>query len=139
VESLGGIRNFRLVAAAGAARVVVGAGVDVGVDDAGLVADEFHDVDFAAGGPADLAAIDAERPDGRPGAAGAGDLGADFKPSVGPRVLSEGVEGGGGVVGKFLGAPEPAAAAARTLSLLRVRVRRDVIRVFPLFLVGFDD
>ena len=47
------------------------------VHGAGFVADEFHDVDFATGGPADGGDVVAEHPKGGPDAAAVGEGGAD--------------------------------------------------------------
>ncbi len=77
-------RHADVVALVGALHVVVGAGVDVGVDAAGIEADVLHDVDLAARGPSDVADAGAERPDCRPGAAPFRQLRADLDAAVGP-------------------------------------------------------
>src|SRR5262249_34352821 len=89
--------------------------VDIGVDHSGLEADELHDVDLAAGGPADLGDIRAEGPDGRPGAAAGRQLGADFDPAVGPGGLALGGQAGRSVL--VVLAVAPAASPALGLGL----------------------
>ena len=64
----------------------------------GVEADELHDVDLAAAGPADLADIGAEGPDRRPGPAAGGELGAHLDPAVGPGGLASGRQARRGVL-----------------------------------------
>ena len=65
VEMLRWVGDLDLVALIGAEHVVVGLGVDVGVDDERVEANVLHDIDLAAGRPSDVA-IDAQHPDRRP-------------------------------------------------------------------------
>ena len=48
--------------------------MDIRMNDARLEAHELHDVDFAAGGPSDLADVGPEGPDRGPGSRAAGSL-----------------------------------------------------------------
>src|SRR6266568_634169 len=66
VKGLRGIGNGNLASFAVLLNVVVFSGVNIGMNESRLKADELHNVDLAAGGPADLAAIGSESPDGRP-------------------------------------------------------------------------
>src|SRR5450631_4579673 len=57
--------------------------VDGAVNQRGLFADVFHDVDFSAGGPAGFVDVDAEHPEGGPDALSARNLHAGFEAAVG--------------------------------------------------------
>jgi hypothetical protein len=122
------IRHFDLGTAAVAAGVIMAAGMDVGVDDSGVMADVFEDIDLAAGGPTDLADIGAEGPEGGPGAAAGGDFSSRLDAAVGPGDPIAGGEAGGGVV-RELALLLPAAVGGIRL----------VARVWEFFAAGFDD
>ena len=67
------------------------------VDARGFLADKFHDVNLAAARPAELRAVLAEHPDGRPDAFALGDFGARLDAAVLPGGLAARGEAGGGV------------------------------------------
>ena len=73
--------------------------VDGAVHDAGRGPDQLHDVDFAAGWPADRWVVGAEHPDGRPDALALGQDGADVDAPVLEFLQSDGLHAGRGVLG----------------------------------------
>src|SRR5229473_6275281 len=68
------------------------------VNDARLLADIFHDVDFTALGPADGADVIAKHPEGGPHSLPCGYFYAGFEPAVGLAEEALGFEASGGVI-----------------------------------------
>ena len=115
------IGDVQLIAYLGAFHVVEGIGMYGGEDRVGVVAHVLHDVDLAAAGPAHFFDILAEHPNGGPGAASAGQLGAHFDAAPVP---------GGAVAG------DEAGARVGTLAVgLPVRLD-DEVAVFLAHIVG---
>src|SRR5260370_18745723 len=67
-------------------------------NDARLLADIFHDVDFAARGPADGSDVVAEHPEGGPHSLPCGYFYAGFEAAVGLAEEALGFEASGGVI-----------------------------------------
>src|SRR5688572_20610431 len=98
VELLRRFGNGDLVAFVRLLDVVVLPGVHVRVDDSRVEADVLHDVDLAAGRPADLAHVRAQGPNRGPGSPAGGQLRLDLDAPVGPGGLSPRDEARGGVL-----------------------------------------
>src|ERR1700761_1752221 len=76
--------------------------VDRTVDEIGLLADVFHDVDLAALRPLNFLDIGAEHPEGRPQALSAGNLNARLETSISLREFALRLEARGGIVARDL-------------------------------------
>src|SRR5260370_20088067 len=75
------------------------------VNDARLLADIFHDVDFAARGPADGSDVVAEHPEGGPHSLPSGYFYAGFEATVGLAEEALGFEASGGVIPRCAATP----------------------------------
>ena len=76
----------------------VSGAMDRAVNRSRLLTDVFHDVDFAARGPADFVDVIAEHPEGGPHALAVRNLDACFEASIGLGEFAQGLKSGRGVV-----------------------------------------